>query len=517
MKNSIKKYLIVVLGGLLTFGVNGCKDDIDPLITEINTVRPFAPVGLEARVRNQVDLELRWTANSDLDEYNIEIFQDSLQFVGDPIISAVIDDIPLNGIMTYTAQALAGNTRYSARVRAVVAGEPESTWATVTERTNPEQIFLVGSELAEDTYATVFWMAGKEVSSFLIVPGNIIRPISSSEKAAGKATITGLTGATDYSVTIYNGANNRGTTTFSTIKQADITPLDDLAAAMDAAAEGSTIVLAPGTYNLDAYLLSKSITLEGQKINDIPIVIGRFQTDVAIASFSVKNIHFQGDNGTYSQFFNAGASASNIGLLQVEGCEISGYGNNIIYSNSGGTYGDIIINNSYIHEIAGGGGDGFDFRGGVVGSLTVTNSTITNGVRTLLRMQVPADVVFKNCTFYRVCIVASSNNRGFFRMSGGGGTLEVSSCLFVETGVDASGTLYGNWSRAGDISPEVVTDYDNNYYFNVIALFEGQYTNPAEVDATEEDPGFEDPENGDFTITNQNLIDNQAGDPRWWF
>ncbi len=517
MKNRISKYLIVVLGGLLIFGVNGCKDDIDPLITEINTVRPFAPVGLEARIRNQVDLELSWTANPDIDEYIIEIFQDSLQFAGDPVISDVVNDIPLRGRVSYTAQSLAGNRRYSARVKAVVAAEPESTWATVTQRTNPEQIFLVGSEIAEDTYATVFWMAGKEVSSFLIVPGNIIRPISSAEKAAGEATIKGLTGATDYTVTIYNGTNNRGTTTFSTIKQADLTPLDDLAAAMDAAGEGDTLVLAPGTYDLRAYMLTKSITLEGQKINDIPIVLCRFQSDVAIASFSVKNIHFSGDNGTYSQFFNAGSAASNIGILQVEGCEISGYGNNIIYSNSGGTYGDIIVNNSYIHEIAGGGGDGFDFRGGVVGSLTVTNSTIANGVRSFLRMQVIADVAFRNCTLYKVCIVASSNNRGFFRMSGGGGTLEVSSCLFVETGVDDNGTLRGNWSLAGDVGAEVVTDYDNNYYFNVIALFEGQYTNPAEVDATEEDPAFADPENGDFTITNQNLIDNQVGDPRWWF
>ena len=517
MKNSIKKYIIVLLGGLLTFVVNGCKDDIDPLIAEIDTARPFAPVGLEARVRNQVDLELRWTANGDMDEYILEIFQDSLQFEGDPIISDVIDDIPLSGTMTYTAQSLAGDTRYSARVKAIIGGKPESTWATVTERTNPEQIFLVGSEIAEDTYATVFWMAGKEVSSFLIVPGNIIRPISAAEKAAGEATIKGLTGATDYTVTIYNGTNRRGTTTFSTIKQADLTPLDDLASAMDAAAEGATLVLAPGTYNLGDYTLSRSIALEGQKINDIPIVVGRFQCDVTVASFSVKNIHFNGDNNAYSQFFNASAATCNIGVLQIEGCEISGYNNNIIYNNSGGTYGDISITDAYIHEIAGSGGDGFDFRGGVVGSLTVTNSTIANGVRSLLRMQVIADVVFRNCTFYRVCIVASGNNRGFFRMSGGGGTLEVSSCLFVETGVDDNGTLRGNWSLAGDISPEVVTDYDNNAYYNVIGLFEGQYTDPAEVDATEEDPGFENPENGDFTITNQNLIDNQVGDPRWWF
>jgi len=514
--NTLYKIFSGIMICVIALFTMACEDDIDTLITELETARPFAPVGLEARVRNQIDLELSWNANGDMDEYIVEIFQDSLEFVGDPIISDVIVDIPPNGTITYT-QSLAGDTRYSARVKAIVAGEPESTWATITERTNPEQIFLVGSEIAEDTYATVFWMEGNQVTNFLIVPGNIIRPISDAEAAAGEATIDGLIGATDYTVTIYNGTARRGTTTFSTIKQADLTPLDDLAAAMDAADEGATLVLAAGTYNLDAYSLTKSITLEGQKPNDIPLVIGQFQCEVAVASFSAKNIHFNGNNGAYSQFFNATATTCNVGVLQIEGCEISGYNNNIIYSNSGGTYGDIIINNSYIHDIIGGGGDGFDFRGGVVGSLTVTNSTITNGVRTLLRMQAPADVVFSNCTLYKVCTVASGNNRGFFRMSGGGESLEVSNCLFVETGIDDNGTLRGNWTRAGDISLEVVTDYDNNYYFNAIALFEGEYTDPSEVDATEEDPGFADPENGDFTITNQNLIDNQAGDPRWWF
>jgi hypothetical protein len=516
MKNSIEKYIVMLLGGLLTYGVSGCKDDIDPLITELETERPFAPVGLEARVRNQTDLELSWNANGAIDEYIIEIFQDSLLFAGDPVATDIIDDIPSSGRISFT-QSLAGDTRYSARLKAVVAGKPESTWATITERTNPEQIFLLGSEIAEDTYATVFWIAGSQVTNFLIVPGNIVRPISSSEKAAGEAIIEGLSGATDYTVTIYNGTARRGTTSFSTIKQADLTPLDDLAAAIDAAAEGETLVLAAGTYHLGAYSLTSSVALEGQKPIDMPVVIGNFQCDVAVASFSVTNIRFQGDNGAYSQFFNAAAATCNIGAIQIEGCEISGYSNNIIYSNSGGTYGDISITNSYIHDIEGGGGDGFDFRGGIVGSLAVTNTTIAHGVRTLLRMQVPADVVFRNCTFYRVCIVASGNNRGFFRMSGGGDALEVSSCLFVETGIDDNGTLRGNWSRDGDISPEVVTDYDNNFYFNVIGLFEGQYTDPAQVDATEEDPGFKDPENGDFGITSQNLIDNQVGDPRWWF
>ncbi len=101
-------------------------------------------------------------------------------------------------------------------------------------------------------------------------------------------------------------------------------------------------------------------------------------------------------------------------------------------------------------------------------------------------------------------------------MSGGGTSLEVSKCLFVETGIEGSGgAIYGNWSQAGDISEEVSLNYRDNYYFNTIGLWEGEYTDPGEVDATEANPGFVDPANGDFTITNQNLIDEEVGPSRW--
>ena len=60
-----------------------CEDDIDPVIQELNTSRVFAPVGLEARVRNQVNIELSWTADPSVDQYIIEFFQDSLVFSGE--------------------------------------------------------------------------------------------------------------------------------------------------------------------------------------------------------------------------------------------------------------------------------------------------------------------------------------------------------------------------------------------------------------------------------------------------
>eukprot|EP01108_Squamamoeba_japonica_P006023 TRINITY_DN484_c0_g1_i1.p1 TRINITY_DN484_c0_g1~~TRINITY_DN484_c0_g1_i1.p1 ORF type:complete len:389 (-),score=-96.01 TRINITY_DN484_c0_g1_i1:428-1594(-) len=363
------KYIGFLLG-LLALMPIACEDDIDPVVEELTTSRTFAPVGLEARVRNQVDIELTWTAEPGVDQYVVEFFQDSLKFMGDPIRTATIDDIPAAGRIVYT-ETLSGETLYSARVKALSEGQEESNWATIAIRTDPEQIFapIVGPNI-QDTYATVEWTPGSDVTHFLIVPGNQLVQISAAQKAAGEAVIEGLAGATDYTVTLYNGEKRRGTVSFSTLKEANVFATDDLAAVIDAAEEGATLVLASGTYSLGSKEITKSITIEGQKFYDMPVIEGQLTCESTVASITIRYINFQGGSN-YGQFFNAAASTCDLGTLTIDGSEISGYDNNIIYSNSGGTYGDITITDTYIHDIEGGGGDGFDFRGGAVGSLTV--------------------------------------------------------------------------------------------------------------------------------------------------
>ena len=83
MYNKIKKLTGILLCVLSLVPV-ACEDDIDPVIEELSTSRTFAPVGLEARVRNQVDIELSWTAEDDVDQYIVEFFQDSLRFFRGP-------------------------------------------------------------------------------------------------------------------------------------------------------------------------------------------------------------------------------------------------------------------------------------------------------------------------------------------------------------------------------------------------------------------------------------------------
>jgi hypothetical protein len=90
----------------------------------------------------------------------------------------------------------------------------------------------------------------------------------------------------------------------------------------------------------------------------------------------------------------------------------------------------------------------------------------------------------------------------------------VSNCLFVGIGSATPANLSaGVWTKVGNMA--ATATYKKNYYFDCPILFTGLYTTPAEVAATEADPGFVDAATNNFKVTNQNIIDDVVGDPRW--
>jgi hypothetical protein len=106
------------------------------------------------------------------------------------------------------------------------------------------------------------------------------------------------------------------------------------------------------------------------------------------------------------------------------------------------------------------------------------------------------------------------NNHGLFRCSGGG-TFEVRNCLFSETGKEnPTNATVGNWCRNAN-NMTATTSYSKNFYYNCPNLWVGYYTDPLACDAKEADPQFADAANGNFRITNEDLI-GVAGDPKWW-
>lgn len=496
--------------------ITGCEDKIESLVTTTDFDRAMAPTGVVARVRNLTTIELNWNATASIDHYVVEFSEDSLEFNTIIFTDEVApDELPYQHVF-------AGETRYSARVKAVQGNKDDSKWVAATVETSPENIFLAAEDGdIEATEVTLRWPANSEVTRLVVTPGNIEHVVTPAEKTAGVATLTGLTGSTSYTIKLYNTTKVRGTIQVVTLIDLGgaipINPGDNMKAILDAAQEGDVFVVFPGTYSLGTYTATKSISISGYQPNNKPIIYGQFAVGSAVSSLELKELIVRGDETStwLGQFFNA-AAGCNLTNLSIINCEISNYTNNLIYNNVAGVFGTIKISGSYIHHITGGGGDGIDFRGGSISALTVENSTFANGFRTFLRMQVACNTSFKNCTFYKICIgTADSNNAGLFRANVGG-TFEVKNSLFVETGrsdaaVPANG---GVWTRSA-ANMAATPSYGNNNIFSCYNLLSGLYTTASQISATELNPGFVDAAAGNFTITNQTLKDNAVGDPRW--
>ncbi|MDR2622322.1 MAG: DUF5123 domain-containing protein [Dysgonamonadaceae bacterium] len=524
--NRFNKYIYFVI---LSFAIifTACEEPGDE-ITSINYDRLFSPTSIETTVLNKVDLRLRWHHTENSTQYEIQIFDNGdLNFDGTPartLTYAVDEDAVENAknnsqllVFELMIRGLAGQTKHSLRIKSIGNNIPDSKWTTATFQTDAEQIFqAVDPEEIQASQVVLRWPAGQTATEIVLTPGDIHHTVTAAEIAAGAATITGLTGETTYTAVLMNGTKERGRITFTTLidlgNATGINPDDDLVAILNAAGEGAEFVLFPGTYTLGSYALTKSVKLSGYKSNDKPVIYGQLTCGAAI-SIELKSIIFDGT--TYGQFFNT-TSGCDISALTLSDCEIKNYSNNFIYNNTSGKFGSIHITDCYIHDIPGTGGDGIDFRGGTLGTLTVEKTTFANGFRTFLRMQAAANVAFRYCTFYKISCLDDGNNHGLFRLSTAGSEFEVSNCLLVGTGkVNPTAATVGNFCRQAGNMQDSNPTYNKNFYFNCGNLWVGLYTDPAQCAAAEADPGFADADNGDFHVSNID-IKGIAGDPRWW-
>lgn len=520
MNNLIKKFIYIV-GISVAIIAAGCTDDIDPEITSLEVSRLFSPVELQARIVNQTSVRLEWQAVKNAQHYNIEVHDNATEnYTGTPfktVTGVLIDQLP------YIIPGFAGETTYSVRVQALGEGITDSKWTSTTFTTNAEQILSpVDPEEITATGVTIRWPAGETATTITFTPGDITHTVTAGEIAVGVAEISGLASETQYTARLMNGNATRGTVIFTTLIDLGganpIYPEDNLIEILDAAEEGAAFVIFPGEYILGSYAITKSVKLTGYKPNEKPIIYGQLSCGATVASVELKDLDFRGNEdpaALLGQFFNT-ASGCNLTTLSIDGCEISHYANNFIYNNAAGTYGTISITNSYVHNIIGAGGDGIDFRGGVISTLMVENTTFANGFRTFLRMQVACDVTFKNCTFYKVANVNNSNNNGLFRMNKPEGrSFSVTNCLFVATGIEnPASPQVGNFCRQDSYMVESPV-YSRNNIFACHNLLAGLYTSASQISATEIDPGFVNPENGDFTVTNEDIKFHVIGDPRW--
>lgn len=503
--------------GIASFGLTSCSDVADE-ITSVVYGRYFSPTDLTAKVRNRTNIEVAWTAVNGAEEYVVEIYQGTDEN-GTLVKSETVTDA------SYTVTGLDGETTYYVRVKATGSSNNESKWSDATATTDAEQI---AKEVKDDELkaksVVIRWTAGETVQTITLTPGDITHTVTADEIAAGAATIEGLTPETEYTAVLTNNGKTRGTVSFKTlIDFGDATPLyegDDLKAALDAAEDGAEFILVdPVEFSIGKYELTKSVKIQGYKPSDRPTVKGMFVVNSTVSSLTLKDLIIDGNEAgeagaDATALVDLTDAAANLGELTVSGCKIVNMSQHIIYNNVKATYGVITFDDCVIDNCAPSGGDGFDLRGGALTSLTVTNTTIMNGIRSMLRCQVKADCTFEHCTFYNICTADDGNNSGLFRVDKSGSTLTTNDLLIVNVG--PTGTIQnansGTWGRS-DKNKNCTESNKNIYYYNCQNLWTNDQKDTYTSFAKEVDPQFKDADNGDLTIGNEDL---QAGDPRWY-
>ncbi|HSP41195.1 MAG TPA: DUF5123 domain-containing protein [Gillisia sp.] len=512
----IFKSLLVVF--LLATTVTGCDYD-EELIEELPVNREFAPIDLTAIVRNQINVELNWRVDENVSNYIVEFSKDSLTF------SNIVKTVEVLPNEVPVLVPLESETLYSIRVKAVSdRGLDDSSWAVTTVRTLTEQIFLPGDPSdIRATEVTLRWTPNAEVTEIGFSPGDITHTITEEERAAGMATVTGLTPETVYTATLLNGTTIRGLRTFETGIDIGagilVTPEDDLFQMVADAEDGAILVLEPGDYTeqTGTLTLDKSITIRGLRAFNKPLLRLNFEivggaTDVALIDLDVQG---DGEGSSSLTDFLRFTGAGNFNSLVISGSIIHDFARSFIAGNqSDAILQDLIIENSIVYNVFTSGGDFIDFRNSDVLNVDINTSTFYNVApdRDFLRIDDSGTSAGTGLTLTvlidRVTIYASSN----------GSSKRILYVRFTDNDITVTNTiisdtegLYSNQSKT-DPNP----DFNKNNYWNAPRFYDDTKT---VYDGSGTyftlDPGFADPAAGDFTISNQTLIDNNVGDPRW--
>lgn len=212
----------------------------------------------------------------------------------------------------------------------------------------------------------------------------------------------------------------------------------------------------------------------------------------------------------------------------INGCDVNGVNGNLIYDNNNKyCVENLVITNCKIHLTSSAttnvsGNAIIYFKGGYANSLTLQESTFYNTGDSDAKYFVQYNnsgrstragynnnyITYTSCTFYNVAKNGQMGNYGGF--SGQACSIySVTNSIFVDCGSNqVTRRIVG-----GRVGSGTATFSNNTYMYN------GEFENTAGYDDSgtniEEDPGFKDPANGDFTVSGSSQIAKRTGDPRW--
>lgn len=538
----------------LGFTFTACDDDIPEVIDDLSLGRCYTPTNLSYRITEGEYVTFSWDCASTSTSFVLELSYDSAFSSIEESFTLTPDEVPY-----YTR--LEVDVTYYWRVKGQNTGVcDDSNWAVydgkVTTYAVKDNAYPVVSDRTS-TSISITWTPldddDEEFTHVVATPTDtdehdaVTLEITDDMIAASAATVTGLDPSTQYILALYYASANRGEVSAWT--RPDVNATVTIASLADTALLRQTITDAASatspvnilvTY-MDGNIVMNSIdvagpiAIYGQEAADgtKPTLAANFKLAAGTTSIHLEGLAFYGygDNGQFSQHLVLGSTLTDIDYIEVVNCELDSYKAGAIYENYACNIGSILYDGCYISNFTGSGGDGFDVRNtDVIGSFTIKNSTLTDGFRTLIRMDASVsvgDINVSNNTINNVCL-GSSNNKGFFYIRGTvTGTFAFNNNLVTNI---IDNDTYSSFIQADNYA--MPTSVNDNFYYNLSSLFwwkptqtagdDGSYPADAVIcadayaDATilDADP-CQSSEDANFYVTDSDVLAAGSGDPRW--
>lgn len=224
------------------------------------------------------------------------------------------------------------------------------------------------------------------------------------------------------------------------------------------------------------------------------------------------------------------------GSVTLNGCNITGVNNNLVYDGNAKYCLEAMVINNCVIKLTSSAATNITgnaivyFKSGYANTLNVTNSTIWNAGDADAKYFVQynnsgrADragynnqyVIFQNSTFYNIAKAGQwANYSGFNGQKYS--VFTVTNNIFVDCGNKQIARRIMGGRGASSYPAGQVTFANNTYMFNGEFESVSGVVDPYDMSGTaiEEDPGFKDATNGDFTISGATQLSRKTGDPRW--
>jgi hypothetical protein len=328
-----------------------------------------------------------------------------------------------------------------------------------------------------------------------------------------------LSSGVTYTAILKNGDKTRGVITFTTLLGEGVTKVsagEDLGAAITAAEEGAILAIEPGIYIVNGDLaIGKTITLQGYKPSDKPIIQGAILRVKNNAGLTLKDLILDATGGTTDQTIIYDEDLDTpYGAFLMENCEVKNYVKGMYYVNKKARIPLVEFKNNLMHDIECNSGEFIDFRNGIADVLNFVDNTVYNSgnVRDFFRMDAPGSTNFPTVTS-----VLNFNNNTFYNVNNRSAgrflyiRLASHQINFTKNIIAVSEGLFTNQSAT------TLSSMSGNNYYNAPGYYSSSASG-AKTDIgsyTTLDPGFTNPSQGNFTISNEDLKLNGIGASRW--